>query len=742
MLADKFTIKIVSCSGFIVLLGGLLGGLFGLSGCDGQPWNSPYPPDQAGENILYSSFSKRPKHLDPARSYSSNEVVFTGQIYEPPLQYHFLKRPYQLEPLTAVKMPEPYYLDENGERIDAESNHDSIAFSVYEIEIKPGIQYQPHPSLAKDQQQRYRYHQLDEASAGRYKQIADFSETGSRELIAEDYVYQIKRLAHPQLHSPILGLMSEYIDGLDEYADTLRKAGKQLKRDGEPGAQINLREHAIKGVEVLGRYRYRIRIKGTYPQFLYWLAMPFFAPVPWEADAFYHQAGLKERNISLDWFPIGTGPYQLTVNNPNRQMILERNPNYRADFYPTEGEAHDQKNGYLKDAGKRLPMIDKVIYSLDKEAIPLWNKFLQGYYDQSSISSDSFDQAIQIGMGGEIDLTPELRDKNIHLNTAVATSIYYMGFNMTDPVVGGDSEHARLLRQAVSIAVDEEEYISIFTNGRGIPAQGPIPPGIFGYLDGEAGINSVVYDWTVQGAKRKSIETAKQLLAQAGYPNGRDENTGKPLTLYLDNTGTGPDSKAQLDWLRKQFAKLEVQLVIRSTDYNRFQDKMIKGSAQLFQWGWNADYPDPENFMFLLYGKNIKIEQNGENAANYVNATFDQLFEQMKNLKNGSKRQQLINQMNRIIRNDAPWVFGFHPKQFVLYHDWYFNAKPNLMANNTLKYKRIDPKLREQKRQAWNQPIVWPLAALLLLLFIAILPAVISYRRHESQRVNGVTDEC
>ena len=64
---------------------------FILAGCGKQPWNSPYPPDQANRNILYSSFSERPKHLDPAQSYSSNEVVFTGQIYEPPLQYHFLK---------------------------------------------------------------------------------------------------------------------------------------------------------------------------------------------------------------------------------------------------------------------------------------------------------------------------------------------------------------------------------------------------------------------------------------------------------------------------------------------------------------------------------------------------------------------------------------------------------------------------------------------------------------------------
>ena len=79
--------------------------LLGLSGCDQQAVNSPYPAADNDETVLYTSFNLRPKHLDPARSYSANETLITGQVYEPPLQYHYLKRPYQLEPLTADKMP-------------------------------------------------------------------------------------------------------------------------------------------------------------------------------------------------------------------------------------------------------------------------------------------------------------------------------------------------------------------------------------------------------------------------------------------------------------------------------------------------------------------------------------------------------------------------------------------------------------------------------------------------------------
>jgi ABC-type transport system substrate-binding protein len=713
----------------VIVLAALL-----VAGCSDQPWNSPYPPQQAGRNILYSSFNERPNHLDPAQSYSSNEVVFTGQIYEPPLQYHFLKRPYQLEPLTVTRMPEPYYLDAAGQRLPDNAAVERIAYSVYDLEIKPGIRYQPHPAFARGPDGEYLYHHIDESDLASVDSLSDFKQTGTRELTAADYVYQIKRLAHPHLHSPIFGLMSDYIVGLRDYAKTLKAAVES------PGAAafVNLNDYPLEGAEVIDRYRYRITLHGKYPQFRYWLAMPFFAPVPWEADVFYSRPGMKERNITLDWYPVGTGPYMLTVNNPNLQMVMERNPNFHGETYPTEGAPGDAEAGLLEDAGKPLPLVDTVIFSLEKENIPLWNKFLQGYYDSSGINSDSFDQAIQIGSAGDISLTPELKRKGIKLNTAVSASIFYMGFNMQNPVVGGDSERARLLRQAIAIAMDYEEYISIFNNGRGIAAQGPLAPGIFGYVGGRAGINPYVYDWGKHGPQRKPIAYAKKLLAEAGYPDGRDLQSGKPLVLYLDTPAGGPDDSARLSWLRKQFAKLDIQLQIRDSDYNRFQDKMRKGTAQIFQWGWNADYPDPENFLFLLYGKNSKVEHNGENAANYVNPEYDRLFEKMTNMDNGPQRQALIDRMVEILRHDAPWVFGFHPKQFALYHQWYHNAKTNLMANNTLKYRRIDPDLRQQLRRAWNPPVLWPLGLLLLLLVLLVIPAVIAYRRHEAQRLLAV----
>jgi oligopeptide transport system substrate-binding protein len=750
----------------------------GLLAACSQPVNSPYPAADTGKSVLYSAFEERPKHLDPARSYSENEYVYLGNIYEPPLQYHYLKRPYQLEPQTAAAMPTVRYFDAAGRALPADVEARKIAVSEYEIRLKPGIRYQPHPCFARDAAGKPRYIPIKADELDRIDTFRGFAETGTRELVAEDYVYQIRRLAHPRVQSPILGLMADHIVGLGDLARALSRAAKGQPRD----AYLDIAAFEFKGAYAVDRHTYRVRILGKYPQFVYWLAMPFFAPVPEEAERFYRQPGMAEKNFSLDWQPVGSGAYYLAENDPNRVMRLERNPHYREDFYPGEGDPGDREAGLLADAGKRLPMVDTVIYSLEKEDVPYWNKFLQGYYDASGVSSDSFDQAIRMNAEGQPDLTPDMSRRGILLSTAARPSLNYMGFNMLDPVVGGLSERGRKLRQALSIAIDYDEFISIFLNGRGLPGQGPIPPGIFGHREGIEGINPVVFQADCRAAavnppfikggrgdlatmavaqpvsksppapfipergllqrggqgggsdggcakfKRRPLDEAKKLLAEAGYPDGRDAKTGQPLTLYFDTMASGPEAKSRMDWFRKQFARLDIQLVIRATDYNRFQDKMSKGSAQIFEWGWNADYPDPENFLFLLYGPNRKVGAGGENAANYQNPEFDRLFERMKDMDNGPARQAVIDDMVTIARQDAPWIYAFHPKSFGLRHGWVKNAKPNLMAHNLLKYRRVDPAARAAYQAAWNRPVLWPVVVTLALLAALVWPAVSAYR--------------
>lgn len=700
-----------------------------LSACDGGLWNNPYPLADDGKSILYTAFTERPKHLDPAQAYSENEYEFLAQIYAPPLQYHYLKRPYQLIPLAASEMPTVQYLDKNRQPLPDSASAENIAFSVYEVHIKPNMRYQPHPAFARDAQGNPEYEHLTPDDLNDIHVLSDFPHGGTRTVTAADYAYQIKRLAHPQLHTPILGVMSDYIVGLKDYAATLQQAVKK-----DPAAFLELNDYPLQGVQVVNEHTYRIEVIGKYPQFAYWLAMPFFAPMPYEVEHFYAQKGMRERNLTLDWWPAGSGPYYLSENNPNQRMVMTRNPYYDSERYPDEGEAGDVQAGLLVDAGKPLPLIDEVVFSLEKETIPYWNKFLQGYYDASGISSDSFDQAVQVSVGGEAAVTDEMRGQGIVLSTAVATSTMYTGFNWLDKTVGGDNEKARKLRQAIAIAVDFEEFISIFANGRGISAQSPIPPGIFGYREGEAGINRYVYDWIDGAPKRKPIEEAKKLLAEAGYPNGVDAQTHQPLVINLDTTANGVGNKARLDWLRKQFDKINVQLVVRSTDYNRFQDKIRRGDTQMFYFGWNADYPDPENFLFLLHGAQAKVGKGGENAANYSNPEYDKLFEQMKNMENSVQRQAIIDQMLEILRRDSPWLWGFHPKNYVLQHGWLHNIKANVMANNKLKYWRVDAKQRDQLRRKWNQPAYWPLwLCVLVLLMLAMWLWRVLQKREEAK---------
>lgn len=681
-------------------------------------FNNPYSEDEGSRTVLYESFTERPKHLDPAVAYSENEYSIIGQIYESPFQYHYLKRPYQLVPLTATKMPDIRYLNAKGEPLRQGAKDSDIAFTDYIIDIKPNISYQPHPALAKNAAGEYSYHHLSAEQINTVNNLADFAETGSRELTADDYVYQIKRLGYPKLQSPIAETMKNYIVGLDEFAKQVSDKPKSV-----------LKDQPLAGTEVLSRYSYRVRIKGKYPQFIFWLAMPFFAPMPWEADAFYDQAGLTDKNITLDWFPVGTGAYLLAENNPNRRMILLKNPLFHGEAYPDEGESDDLANGLLEDAGKPLPFIDKVVFMLEKETIPYWSKFLQGYYDLSGISSDSFDQAIQFTGSSGARLTDVMQEKGIQLQTAVTTSNFYLGFNMQDATIGGNTEQARKLRQAISIAVDYEEFIAIFQNGRGVAAQGIIPPGIYGFAEGEAGINPYVYDWKDGKAQRKKISVAKQLMDEAGYKNGIDPKTKQPLILYFDTTAVNVDDRPRMNWYRKQFDKLGIKLVVRATDFNRFQEKLRTGNTQLYFLGWNADYPDPENFFFLLYGPYARVKSGGENSSNYQNPEFDRIFEQMRNMDNGEQRYQLIQKLQDILHRDAPWLFGFHPKSFALYHGWYHNLKPNLMANNRLKYTRIDSEARAQKRQQWNQPIFWPLILGGVLMVLMFIPAINAYRR-------------
>jgi ABC-type transport system substrate-binding protein len=419
-------------------------------------------------------------------------------------------------------------------------------------------------------------------------------------------------------------------------------------------------------------------------------------------------------------------------------MELVRNPNYRGVPYPCEGEPGDQEKGLLKDCGKKTPFVDKVVSVIEKEATSVATKFIQGYYDIPQLERGEPGIGYQVSIQDGTGRAKELLERKIQLPSTIQVGFWHFGFNWLDPVVGlgktpEDQIRNKKLRQALAIAFDFEEYVSIFEDDRAKVNHSVVVPGLFG--NNLSNPNPVIYDKMPDGKfKRKSIEVAKKLLAEAGYPDGRDLKTGQPLVLNYDTQGVGPGYKARLDWVSKQFAKLNVQIEIRNTDYNRFQDKMRKGSAQFFFWGWLADYPDPENFLFLLYGPNSKAKFDGENSGNFAHPEYDQLFDRMKDLEDTPERAAMIARMIEIMQEEMPMLFGWSEEFGGAYHQWVGNGKPSNIIRDNLPYLKIDAGLRTSKIKEWNQAIWWPIAALPLLLLAVAWPAWQAWRRRQSQR--------
>ncbi|MCU0969785.1 MAG: ABC transporter substrate-binding protein [Rubrivivax sp.] len=711
--------------------------------------NNPLPEDVAGSNTLVSAFTERsPRHLDPTASYWNNETPYTYQIYEPPYGYHYLKRPYTLVPKTAVEIALPRYLDKDGRELPADAPGEQIAESVYDIRIRPGILYQPHPAFATDEQGRHRYHAMQPGELGDRRSPWDFEHQGTRELVAEDFVYALKRHATTRITTPVYGIFAEHVIGLREYGERVKAEDAKLREGLDPASLdrpfLDFRRWPLAGASAPEPHLLRIRLNGKYPQWKYWMSMTFMAPVPWEADAFYAQPGMAGNGLSLDRWPVGTGPYMMQEYVQDRRHVLVRNPNYRGEPYPCEGMPEDAAAGLLADCGKPTPFIDRMVFTIEKEGVPLKAKFRQGYYDVPEIERTDHGVEFLIDMDDSPAVRAEYEAKGFKLPRTVDISSWYVGFNMLDPVLGwGDTpeqrERNRKLRQALSIAIDWEEFVRIFPKKGGEVAMGVLPAGLFGSRHGTAeGVNPVTHRWVDGRAVRRPLDEARALLAEAGYPGGRDAKTGQPLVLNYDFYGQpSPERKAEFDWMIRQFAKLGVQLEIRATDNNQFQDKVRKGRHQIYWSGWLADYPDAENFLFLLYGPNGKSASDGENTSNYANPEFDRLFQQLRLLDDGPEKQRVIDEMTRIVQQDAPWTFGYFPFASGAFQPWVHNGKPAIMIRDMGRYYRLDVAERLRLQSEWNRPVWWPLFALAAAALVLLAVGWRAWARRERTNARG-----
>jgi ABC-type transport system substrate-binding protein len=660
----------------------LAAAVLALSACT----NNPYPEADQDKKVLYTSFSDAPKTLDPAVAYTVAEHVITGNVFDTLLEYHYLRRPYQLMPGLAEAVPEPQTLP--GGR------------QLYRFKIRRGVLFHEDPCFAANQ-------------AG----------PRTREVVAADVAFELARLADPAVNSPVAISFSPIL-GFADFGKRLA----ELRRTDAGFAALPVQEQykragGIEGVVFRGEHELDIALAAPNAQILYWFAMPFTTPMPWEAVAYYTG---KDGRPHLADHAVGTGPFRLAEYDKQHRYILERNESWYGSresaarapgaTFPADIDRQDVGAGRIDPAyaGRRLPFLDRVSFFRERESIPRFNKFLQGYYDDSGIIKESFDAVVQ-----DDRLSPQMAAKGMRLDKEVEPTIFYIGFNMNDRVLGAPAgDRGRTLRQAMSLAINSEEYLRLFLNARGVPAQSPLPPSIFGY---DANYRNPF--------RQPDLAKARQKLAQAGYENGIDPATGAPLRLAFDTGNASAQSLLEYEFFVSAWRQLGLDVRVNATTYNQFQDKVRRGAYQIFKWGWVADYPDPENFLFLLECENAQANSNGPNTANFCNAEFDRLYREMKEVPNGEKRAALIARMTAILERERPWIELLHREEYTLSHAWLINSKPMGISYPAYKYKDVRPELRAHMRAEWNVPVRWPVYVLLAAVVALTVPAIRTYYR-------------
>ncbi|MCW3054638.1 MAG: ABC-type oligopeptide transport system,periplasmic component, partial [Chthonomonadales bacterium] len=524
-----------------------------------------------------------------------------------------------------------------------------------------------------------------------------------REITAADFLYTFRRIADPATNCGIMSFLDDKVLGMAEYEAHNGQLEKQKQKPDYSFPMEGLQ------LDPKDPYTFRILLNQPYPQLRYLMAMSLTTPLAHEAVETYGKG--------LATHPVGCGPFILAELQPKGHILLKANPNYREETYPTEGAPGDREAGLLKDAGKPLPLVKEVRFDIIREGITGWNLFLQGYQDLSGVSQTNYQQV----MGHAGQLSEEMKRNGIGLYRNINIDVAYFAFNMTDPVVGGDSDKNRKLRQAISLTIDSQAFIDLLSQGLGKPAQFLIAPGLFGY------------DPDYKNPYRQpDLVKAKKLLAEAGYPEGVDAKTGERLTLYYDNFRIDPAGRQQVGLVVKQVEQLGIHIEARSSQWPIFLEKLDKGQFQFMDVSWGADYPDAENFVFLLYGPN---KRPGPNAVAYQNAEYDRLFEQMRAMDDGPERKAIIEKMRTIVVEDCPWIYTTHNERFALTQSWLTNYKPHPIASDVIKYWKIDGAKRAELQAAWNHPNYWPALGFAIFVGLGSLPAAAVIRRRTNRYV-------
>jgi oligopeptide transport system substrate-binding protein len=548
-------------------------------------------------NQLNVSTSSAISTLDPANSYDTVSARVIYQSYEQLFEYDYLKRPYSLRPLLAVGLPK--------------ISEDRL---TYTIEIKKGVFYQDH----------------------------GFMKGKNRELKAQDFITQFKRMAFKGTRSPGWWLFEDKVKGLDKFRF---KAGTKLEK---------LYSLNISGLTAVDNYTLKIQLKKPFPQFMFALSMSFSSPIPMEA--------VKHFKNDLTNDMVATGPYILTDWKKNLNLTLTKNPKYRKALYPAAGDRYAIKNNLLDDKDKQIPFIDTIKIQILKESQTAWLNFMAGKLDIMNLPKDNFDSVIT----PMSSLTDDMKKKGIVLAKVSSLTFWFISFNMRDSIFAKN----RNLRLAIAHAVDTDKLIKVFTNNVGLKANSIYPPGIFGYNP------------SVQLPYGYNSEKAKEFLKKAGYPEGK----GLP-EIEFDVRGSSTRSRQMADFYRQELSKVGVKIKVVTNTFPGFLKKLKNGKLTLWQGGWAMDYPDSENVLQLLSNKNLPP---GPNGTSYTNSKFQKLFEQAIYMEDTARKNQLLREIEDIVNKDIPWVMQYYARNYILRYNRVKNYRSSDIIYNNYKYLRLD----------------------------------------------------
>lgn len=482
----------------------------------------------------------------------------------------------------------------------------------------------------------------------------------ARELTANDFAYALKRLLDPAVKSPWLWL----IDGKLEGADEARQKALQTGRFDY--------DAPMAGLEVVDRYTLRIRLIAPDLRFPFVLAVP-------ATSAQAHEV-VEAYGADIGAHPVGTGPYALGEYQRSTRIVLVANRGFRETTYAPAGPIPPSSEAVAAALkGRRLPQAGRVEISIIEEGQARWLAFLKREIDFLDIVPVEF---IPEALDAQGKLRASLASRGIVHDVLLRPNTWWVYFNMDDPVVGGYSLEKIALRRAIAMGYDNEEAIRVLLKGRAVPANGPIPPDIAGY-DPTLRTDAQIYDPAL----------ARALLDRFGYKdrNGdgyRETPDGKPLAVERWSTPNSASREGDELW-KKNMDAIGIRIVVKKDRVPELRKMARQGKIPMRSDGWNADYPDAENFMQLLYGPS-----GPENNARFNLPQFNALYEKARTLPDSPERTKLFDEMTRLALAYAPWRMTYHLLEDSLRHPWISAYVPHPIRSQWWQYVDVDPAMR------------------------------------------------